>query len=130
MVMVRDRGDIVMSWLTKLALALAVVALIGFDGVTVGLATVSVQDQANTAAGAARDEYAQNHDPQRAYRAALASAKASDPDDAIKPLDFTVTGAGVVKLTMTRQIHTVVAHFLPVDQFKVATAGGSAVPST
>src|SRR3954451_6712137 len=130
MVIVRDRGDILLGWLAKLVFALGVVALLGFDGVTVGLATVSVQDQANTAAGAARDEYAVHHDPHRAYQAALDSAKAADPADVIKPLDFTVTSTGEVKLTMTRPIHTVVAHYLPVDKLRVATAGGTAVPGT
>jgi hypothetical protein len=130
MVMVRDRGDILLGWLAKLVLCLGVVALLGFDGVTVGLATVSVQDQAGTAAVAARDEYAVHHDVQRAYQAALDSAKASDPADVIKPLDFTVTTAGVVKLTMERPIHTVVAHYLPFDNVKVATAGGTAEPGT
>ena len=130
MVMVRDRGDILLGWLAKLVLGLGLVALLGFDGVTVGLATVSVQDQANTAAGAARDEYAMHHNARLAYQAALDSAKAADSADVIKPLEFTVTSTGEVKLTMTRQIHTVVAHYLPVDKFKVATAVGSAVTGT
>jgi hypothetical protein len=130
MVMVRDRGDILLGWLAKLVIGLGVVALLGFDAVTVGLATVSVQDQAGTAAAAARDEYAMHHDPQRAYQAALATAKAANPADVIKPLDFTVTTTGVVKLTLQRPIHTVVAHYLPDDKFKVATAGGTAVPGT
>jgi hypothetical protein len=127
MVMVRDRGDILLGWLTKLVLALGVVALLGFDGVTVGLATVSVQDQANTAAAAGRDDYAMHHDPQRAYQAALGAAKAANAADLIKPLEFTVTSTGEVNLTLTRPIHTVVAHYLPVDKFKVATAAGAAV---
>ena len=95
---------------------------------TVGLATVSVQDQASNAAAAGRDEYAAHHDPQRAYQAALASAKAADPADTIKPLDFTVTSTGIVTLTVQRPIHTVVAHYLPVDKFKLATGVGTATP--
>lgn len=127
--MARDRGDILLGWLTKMVVALAVVAVLGIDGVTVGLANVSAQDQANNAAAAARDSYAQYKDPQRAYQAALASAKAADPKDTIKPLDFTVTSAGVVNVTLQRPFHTLVAHYLPVDKFKVTIGHGTATPS-
>ena len=126
--MAHDRGDILLGWLTKLVLALGVVALLGFDAVTVGLATVSVQDQAGTAAAAARDEFAMHHDPQRAYQAALDSAHLANAADQIKPVDFVVTSTGVVTLTLERPIHTVVAHYLPVDKVKTATATATAQP--
>jgi hypothetical protein len=128
--MARDRGDILLGWLTKVVLALGVIALLGFDAVTVGLASVSVQDQASNAAAAARDEYAMHHDPRRAYQAALDSAKTANSADMIQPVDFTVTSTGIVKLTLDRPIHTVVAHYLPVDKFKIATAVGTAEPGT
>lgn len=128
--MVRDRGDILLGWLTRVVVALAVVAVIGIDAVTVAMATVSIQDQANTAAAAARDDYATHHNTQQAYRAALASAHEGDPSDVIRPADFRVTAQGTVTLVVSRPIHTVVAHFLPVDKIKTATADGTAAPAT
>ena len=105
-VMVRDRGDILLGWLTRVVVALAVVGVIGIDGVTVATATVSLQDQANTAATAARDDYASHHDTQRAYRAALASAHEGDEADVIRGADFRVTAQGTVTLVISRPIHT------------------------
>jgi hypothetical protein len=128
--MVRDRGDILLGWLTRVVLALAVVAVIGIDSVTVAMATVSIQDQANTAAAAGRDEYASHHDTQRAYRAALASAHEADPADVILPANFRVTPQGTVTVVVSRPIHTVFAHFLPMDKLKTATADGTAQPAT
>ncbi len=126
----RERGDIVTGWLTRVVLVLAVVGVIGFDGVTVGMASVSAQDQANTAAQVARDNFAQNHDVEQAYQAALASAHGSDVADVIRPADFSVTKDGDVTLHLSRQIHTVVAHYLPFAALKTAQADGSATPST
>jgi hypothetical protein len=121
-----DRGDIVMGWLTKLVVVLAVVAVIGFDGVQVGLSTVQLQDQANDAATAARDSYSQHHDVNAALLAAQDSAKEANSQDVLVPGGFSVARDGSVTVQLTRPIHTVVAHYLPVDTFKTATSGGSA----
>lgn len=121
-----DRGDIVMGWLTRLAVALAVVAVLGFDAVQVGLANVQLQDQANDAAAAARDAYAGHHDINDALIAATSSARGENADDVLVPGSLVVAHDGSVTLTLTRPIHTVVAHYLPVDAFKVVTTGGSA----
>jgi hypothetical protein len=121
-----DRGDIVLGWLTKVVVVLAVVALLGFDGVQVGLSTVQLQDQANDAATAARDTYAQHHDVAAALRAAQDSARTENSEDVVVPGGFVVARDGSVTVQLTRPIHTVVAHYLPVDAFKTATSGGSA----
>jgi hypothetical protein len=121
-----DRGDIVLGWLTKVVVVLAVVALLGFDGVQVGLSTVQLQDQANDAATAARDTYAQHHDVAAALRAAQDSARTENSEDVVVPGGFVVARDGSVTVQLTRPIHTVVAHYLPVDAFRTATSGGSA----
>ena len=124
-----DRGDVLLGWLTRVICALAVVAVLGIDTVTVGMATVSSQDQANTAADAARDDYASNHNIDLAFKAAQTSALESDATNVVTANDFTITSAGVVTLHLHRPIHTLVAHFLPIDGVKTATAVGSAEPS-
>ena len=125
----RDRGDIVLGWLTRLVVALAVVAVIGFDAVQVGLANVQLQDQANAAAAAARDAYAEHHDVTQALAAAEVSAHGANSGDAVVPGSLSVARDGTVSLRLTRQIHTVLAHHLPVAAFTRATSGGSASPS-
>jgi hypothetical protein len=121
-----DRGDIVLGWLTRLAVALAVVAVLGFDAVQVGLANVQLQDQANDAAAAARDAYAGHHDIAAAVTAAQSSARAENVDDVLVPSSLVVAHDGSITLKLTRPIHTVVAHYLPVDGFKTVTSAGSA----
>lgn len=122
----RERGDIVLGWLTRLVVALAVVALLGFDAVQVGLANVQLQDQANDAATAARDAYAQHHDVTEALAAAQTSAHEANADDLVVKNSLSVQPDGAVSLQLTRPIHTAVAHYLPVDGFKTVSAGGSA----
>ncbi|MDP9220379.1 MAG: hypothetical protein M3P23_07555 [Actinomycetota bacterium] len=125
----RDRGDVLLGWLTRVVAALAVVAVLGIDTVTVGMATVSSQDQANTAADAARDSYASHHDVNLAFKAAQSSALDSDATNVVPANDFTITSTGIVTLHLHRPIQTLVAHFLPIDGVKTATAVGSAEPS-
>ncbi|HSS37726.1 MAG TPA: hypothetical protein VLT58_03055, partial [Polyangia bacterium] len=97
-----DRGDIVMGWLTKVVVVLAIVAVLGFDGVQVGVSTVQLQDQANDAATAARDSYAQRHDQAAAVRAAVAAAKEDDVRNVLVPNSLVVARDGSVTVQLTR----------------------------
>jgi hypothetical protein len=124
-----DRGDIVLGWLTKLVVALGVVAVIGFDGVEVGLAKVQIQDQANEVAVAARDAYADHHDLNVALKAAETKALEDDPANVIVKGSLVVEPNGTVSLQLTRPIHTVLAHYLPAPSLRTASAGGSASPT-
>ena len=47
-----DRGDIVLGWLTKLAVVLGVLGVIAFDGIAVVQAHFQASDRATTAASA------------------------------------------------------------------------------
>lgn len=125
-----ERGDMVVGWLARIAVVLAIIAVIGFDVVTTFQGQVTARDQAGTAATAGYESYAANHNVQTAYQAALAAAKAADPADTIKPADFVVTQAGVVTLKLSRPVHTIVARYLPIPAAKMATANGTAQSST
>lgn len=93
----RDRGDIVIGWLTKLAVALAVVAVVLFEAVSLGVSRVSVQEVANDAAREAAHAYRESHNVRNAYAAAL---RIADDNDATIPADqFTVFKDGTVVLT-------------------------------
>lgn len=125
-----DRGDMVVGWLARIVVVLAVIAVIGYDVITTVQGQVTAKDQAGTAATAGYESYAAGHNVQAAYQAALAAAKAADPADTIKPGDFVVTQSGLVTLKLTRPVHTLVAHYLPIPAAKSATASGSADSSS
>ena len=48
-------------------------------------------------------------------------AKSANPADTITPANFVVAHDGTVTLTLTRPIHTLVAHYLPIPSVKTAT---------
>ncbi len=124
-----DRGDMVVGWLSRIVLVLAVIAVIGYDAVTSIQANVTATDQASTAAQAAVSTYTTTKSVQSAYQAALQSAKESNPANTIAPSAFTVSTGGIVTLTIRRPIHTLVAHYLPIPSAQTAVASGTASPS-
>ena len=92
-----DRGDIVLGWLTRLVVVLAVLGLIAFDGVAVAQAHFQAADRASTAAVAAADEYRTSHNVQQAYNAAFATVSG---DDTIETTTFKVAPDGTVTLRL------------------------------
>lgn len=94
-----ERGDVVLGWLTRLTLVLAVLGVLGFDAVALGVGRLNAEDRAQEAARAAVRTLAETSDVQRAYEAALAEI---DPlTDTIAPTGFLPTTDGDVTLTVT-----------------------------
>src|SRR5256885_16610979 len=58
----RDRGSIVLGWLIKVAAAIMIVGLAGFDGVSAAVAHLNGTHDANSAAYAASQAYQPTHD--------------------------------------------------------------------
>ena len=58
----------------KILGVLAIVGVLGFDGVSIGLCHISTQDDANSAALAAMEEWGTHHNINTAYEAAQQSA--------------------------------------------------------
>ena len=73
----RDDGSIVLGWLTKLSATLAILGILGFDGIALVTTTFQAEDRANSAAREAADVYRATKDVQKAYDAAVAVALAS-----------------------------------------------------
>lgn len=109
-----EHGDVVLGWLTKLAVSLAVIGLLAFDGISLVVSRFSAADHAQTAATAGADSWAQTKDVQKAYDAALSSI--SGTGDSIAPTDFTVTKEGSVNLTLRREATTLLLHRVSVLQ--------------
>lgn len=123
--LVKDSGSIVFGWLTRVALALALMALVLFDGIALLRANVSAADHANSAAIAGAAAYRQSKDVQQAYAAAI---EVTGPDDTLPPQDFVVDPTtGTVRLTLTQEAVTLWLHRLPpLRRFTTAHAEGSA----
>lgn len=100
-----DRGDIVLGWLTRLVATLALLGLVGFDVVSVGVGRLQAEDRAGTAARAAVRAWSDGQDVQRAYDAAVATLEDAAADT-IDPQSFSVGSDGAVTLTVAHTAAT------------------------
>lgn len=101
-----DRGSIVLGWLTKLTLSLAVLGVVLFDVIAITSARFTAEDHAQEAARAASAAYRTPADLQVAYDAALAVVAVHG--DTIDAETFTMTPEGAVTLTVRRTAPTLV----------------------
>lgn len=108
-----DSGSIVVGWLVRLVAAFAVVGVLLFDGVSLGIAQLAVMDSAAAAARAASLELRTGGTAQRAYDAALASSSSKDLVDVLPVEEFHVGADGSVTLTVQRTAPTLVLHHIP-----------------
>ncbi|MDQ1680065.1 MAG: hypothetical protein QOI42_924 [Frankiaceae bacterium] len=124
-----DRGDIVIGWLTRLLVVMALIGVSLIDGVSVLKAHYGTQGDADLAATQASSAFAQTHDKAAAYQAALDVATPND--EAISKKQFHVdVRTGVVRLTLTREATTVVlSHIAPLRKYGEISAVASAAPT-
>ncbi|HEV2888857.1 MAG TPA: hypothetical protein VGX28_00615 [Frankiaceae bacterium] len=102
-----ERGSIIVGWLTKVAVVLTLVGIVGFDLVSVATTKVSASDDAQLAARAGAETYADTHgDVQEAYAAALRHAERHG--GSIDPADFVVDPDGTVRVTVVKTATTLV----------------------
>lgn len=123
-----DRGDIVLGWLTKVVVALGVVGLFGFDGISLAQARFQASDRATTAAAAAADAYKQSSDLQKAYNAAFATISGNDT---IETNTFKVAADGTVTLRLHHEATTlVIGRIGPLKKYATAVETGQGRPAT
>ena len=125
----RERGSIVVGWLTKLAVVLSLVGLALFDAVAVGVNHVAASDDANSAAEAAGSAWRAGHDVQAAYAAAVLAV--TNDNERVLPRGFTIDPDGTVHLLLRRETHTLVMRYLgPLKKYEVVVTAGTATPPT
>jgi hypothetical protein len=95
-----ERGDIVLGWLTKVTVVLAVLGVFAFDAISLAVGRLQTEDRGNNAARAAVTAYAGTQDVQHAYETALARIAESEPTDTVDPATFSVAQDGTVTLTI------------------------------
>jgi hypothetical protein len=122
-----DRGDIVLGWLTKLTVVLALLALVAFDAISLGVGRLRAEDSAAAAARAAVKSWRSTQDVQRAYEAALAEA---GPEETIAPTSFSVAPDGAVTLTLEHTVSTLVVEKVgPLRPYATSSATATARPA-
>lgn len=124
-----DRGDIVIGWLTRLLVVIAIVGVSLIDGISVVKAHYGTQGDADLAASQASDTFAHTRDKAAAYQAAVDVATTND--EAISKKQFHVdVRTGTVRLTLTREATTVVlSHIAPLRKYGEITAAATASPT-
>ena len=109
-----DRGDIVLGWLTKLVVVMALLGVVGFDLVSMGAGRLQAEDEAQAAARAAVTSFKADKDLQAAYEAALAHlSKQGAVGSTISPESFSVAPDGAVTLTLEHTAPTLVVEKVP-----------------
>ncbi|WP_336924204.1 hypothetical protein [Aquipuribacter sp. SD81] len=108
-----DRGDIVIGWLVRLVVVLAVVGVLVFDGLSLLVGHLAVADSAAAAAREAGREIAAGATPQAAYLSAVEEVVADGAYDEVPAGSFVVDRTGAVTLTVVRDTPTLVLHHVP-----------------
>ena len=103
----REAGDIVGGWLLRLALVMAILGFIGYEGISTAVTAVTVDGAARDVARAAATGYRGDEDPKAGRAAADAQAIASG----VVITDFTIEG-DIVIVTVTDTAPTIVIHEL------------------
>lgn len=105
-----DAGAIVLGWLTKLTVVLAIAGVALFDAISVGTTTASVADQGVLAAQAASETWDETKSAQEAYDTAVASALEQNPENVVSTKGFQIDADGTVHLVISREAKTLVLY--------------------
>lgn len=123
-----DRGDVILGWLTKLTVSLAVVGLLGFDAISLTAAQFQAEDHAQTAARAAVESYRTDKNVQKAYDAALAEVVADG--DTLDTDAFTAAPDGSITLRLRKEVPTLVVEKIgPLRHFATVLSTVTATPA-
>lgn len=106
----QERGDVILGWLTKIAVVMAIAGIALFDAVSVGVTATSLTDQGGHAAREASEVWQVSSSTQKAYDAAVASAIESNPLNTVDTESFTIDPDDTVHLTIRREATTLVLY--------------------
>lgn len=123
-----DHGLIIIGWLTKLTIGLAIGGALFFDTFSVMAANLGAQDQASTAAAEAARTWQTTNDIQFTYDRASSTL---DPQTTaeIDTATFRIDPDGTAVVTVHRTAQSLVLkHIGPLRRFVEATATADAPP--
>ena len=105
-----EAGDIVLGWLTRVAVVLAIAGVALFDAISVGSTKASVADDGTYAAREASSTWDQTKDIQATYETAVRVAEEENADNKVPTKGFTVDQDGTVHLVVSRTAPTLVLY--------------------
>lgn len=108
-----DTGGIVLGWLTRLTVLLAVLGLIAFDAISIVTSRLSLEDVGNQAARNASETWQRTHDIRASLLSAQTTASDADAGTSVVTNSLRIDPDGTAHLTVTREAATLVAHYLP-----------------
>jgi hypothetical protein len=116
---------VVVGWLSRVVLTLAVLGVLLFDTTALLIGRVSVSGDADTAAQAAAADWHQEH----SYAAALLAAQTSATNDEVVPNTLRINPDGSAVLSLHREVSTLVVRHLPrLKEVASVTESGTAGP--
>lgn len=122
---VEDVGVIVVSTLVKVLLVVGVLAVIGYDSVTMTINSLSLKEDAQAAAQEGHQVLHDRRDPQAAYNAVVRFAK--EQGLTVVPQSFAVSARNTVTVELRREAPVILARYIPrINSYVVATATASA----
>ena len=125
----RDDGTIVLGWLTKVVITLAVLGFLAYDGISILTTNVSTSDRANTLASEAADDVKNLRSIELAY--ARIRDEASATGDTLAPQDFRVDSTGHVTLVLQKEATSLwMRHIGPLRQYLHVRATGEGSPAS
>jgi hypothetical protein len=120
-----DRGAARLATITWLVVVLAIIGVFGYDTVSVMTSRVAAEDDAQTAAYAASQEYHSTQNLDDAYQAAVTSI--AGKGDTVLTHHFVVDTDGTVHLLVRRPVRTLVFKRIgPLRKYTVALEHGDA----
>jgi hypothetical protein len=120
-----ERGDVILSWLTRIVVGISVTAVIGFDSLSIAVTHVSAKDDADAAAVAASQAWRSAHgDATATFQAAQVSA--SEHGETVVPDSLTVDPDGTIHLRIRHDATTLlVRHLGPWRSWATVVVKGS-----
>jgi hypothetical protein len=121
-----DRGDIVVGWLVRIILTCAIAGVVLFDLISIGVAKMSVTDNAETAARAASSAWSAKHDNQSAFDAAWTAATQANEGNTVDTHTFRVDADGTAHVTVHRTASTILVRLIgPIRDWADVQGDGS-----
>jgi hypothetical protein len=105
-----DAGDVVIGWLTRVAVIVLVIGLIGFEALSIMVTKIQLGDTATSAGSTALSTYGGSHSVSIAYQQAQAVAVADGATIVQKTFRFNVDGS--VEFTIRKTANTILVQHL------------------
>lgn len=126
-----DERGIVVSFVVKLVLGIAIIGLTAVEGTSVLFARLRAQDTAETAASVAASTFAGTRDANAAHAAAVTAISDKDPSVRLLPgrRGFVVRQDGSIEITVKKRASTIIVqHIGFLEDLAVARASAVGHP--